>query len=254
MRRGGARGASRRARDACIRRRDRRRGAGPDRDVDSPARGARRRVPAPEHHGRRRRPAVDLPRRLLAPLARDRRSRALEALTTNWRNTYAIWLAAQAFIEGESFDDLEDDELETRLDAGHAVSAAGRRGRAALRPRRRVRRGRVCCSSGSGRHRSAEPIRRTAPSLHPTNQGVEAIVEGARTRTACRCRSSPTTEACARKGVKVGHVPPREGARVQARLRRGARRRSGGRALWRESDPESRRRSERGRSARRSWR
>ena len=30
-------------------------------------------------------------------------------LRTNWRNTYAIWMAAQAFIVGEQFDDLEED-------------------------------------------------------------------------------------------------------------------------------------------------
>jgi hypothetical protein len=34
-------------------------------------------------------------------------------LRTNWRNSYAIWLAASAFIAGEQFDDLED-ELEER--------------------------------------------------------------------------------------------------------------------------------------------
>ena len=35
-------------------------------------------------------------------------------LRTNWRNTYWIWAAAQAFIAGESFDDLEDDEAAQR--------------------------------------------------------------------------------------------------------------------------------------------
>jgi hypothetical protein len=30
-------------------------------------------------------------------------------LRTNWRNTYAIWAAAQLFIQGEAFDDLEED-------------------------------------------------------------------------------------------------------------------------------------------------
>jgi len=30
-------------------------------------------------------------------------------LRTNWRNTYAIWAAACAFVEGEEFDDLEDE-------------------------------------------------------------------------------------------------------------------------------------------------
>lgn len=38
----------------------------------------------------------------------DVRGRAT-VLRTNWRNTYAIWCAAQAFIEGEDFDDLEDE-------------------------------------------------------------------------------------------------------------------------------------------------
>ena len=35
-------------------------------------------------------------------------------LRTNWRNTYWIWQAAQAFIEGEEFDDLEDEQAEVR--------------------------------------------------------------------------------------------------------------------------------------------
>jgi len=35
-------------------------------------------------------------------------------LRTNWRNTYWVWAAAQAFIAGESFDDLEDDEAQQR--------------------------------------------------------------------------------------------------------------------------------------------
>jgi superfamily I DNA/RNA helicase len=35
-------------------------------------------------------------------------------LRTNWRNTYWIWAAAQAFIAGESFDDLEEDEAVQR--------------------------------------------------------------------------------------------------------------------------------------------
>src|SRR3954468_16062658 len=30
-------------------------------------------------------------------------------LRTNWRNTYAIWMAAQAFIAGEEVDDLDED-------------------------------------------------------------------------------------------------------------------------------------------------
>jgi hypothetical protein len=45
----------------------------------------------------------------LRSLGVDVRGRST-VLRTNWRNTYAIWLAAQAFIAGETFDDLEDDE------------------------------------------------------------------------------------------------------------------------------------------------
>jgi hypothetical protein len=40
-------------------------------------------------------------------------------LRTNWRNTYAIWAAACAFVEGETFDDLEDE-----LAVGRAVEEA----------------------------------------------------------------------------------------------------------------------------------
>jgi mRNA-degrading endonuclease RelE of RelBE toxin-antitoxin system len=43
----------------------------------------------------------------------DVRGRAT-VLRTNWRNTYAIWAAAQAFIEGEAFDDLEDEPATSR--------------------------------------------------------------------------------------------------------------------------------------------
>jgi mRNA-degrading endonuclease RelE of RelBE toxin-antitoxin system len=45
----------------------------------------------------------------------DVRGRAT-VLRTNWRNTYAIWMAARAFIEGEEFDDLDDDVLSGRSD------------------------------------------------------------------------------------------------------------------------------------------
>jgi hypothetical protein len=40
-------------------------------------------------------------------------------LRTNWRNTYPIWAAACAFVEGEAFDDLEDE-----LAVGRAVEEA----------------------------------------------------------------------------------------------------------------------------------
>jgi mRNA-degrading endonuclease RelE of RelBE toxin-antitoxin system len=38
----------------------------------------------------------------------DVRGRAT-VLRTNWRNSYSIWVAAQAFISGEHFDDLEEE-------------------------------------------------------------------------------------------------------------------------------------------------
>lgn len=43
----------------------------------------------------------------------DVRGRA-SVLRTNWRNTYAIWAAAQAFIQGEAFDDLDEELAPTR--------------------------------------------------------------------------------------------------------------------------------------------
>jgi superfamily I DNA/RNA helicase len=49
----------------------------------------------------------------LRSLGVDVRGRS-SVLRTNWRNTYAIWLAAQAFIAGETFDDLEEEEALTR--------------------------------------------------------------------------------------------------------------------------------------------
>jgi mRNA-degrading endonuclease RelE of RelBE toxin-antitoxin system len=45
----------------------------------------------------------------LRALGIDVRGRST-VLRTNWRNTYWIWTAAQAFISGEEFDDLEDEE------------------------------------------------------------------------------------------------------------------------------------------------
>lgn len=48
----------------------------------------------------------------------DVRGRAT-VLRTNWRNTFAIWLAAQAFIQGEEFDDL-DEELAPDRDGEEA--------------------------------------------------------------------------------------------------------------------------------------
>jgi superfamily I DNA/RNA helicase len=44
----------------------------------------------------------------LLELGVDVRGRAT-VLRTNWRNTYAIWAAARAFIEGEAFDDLDEE-------------------------------------------------------------------------------------------------------------------------------------------------
>src|SRR6476469_3861827 len=35
-------------------------------------------------------------------------------LRTNWRNSYAIWMAAQAFIAGEQFDDLDEEVSSSR--------------------------------------------------------------------------------------------------------------------------------------------
>jgi superfamily I DNA/RNA helicase len=49
----------------------------------------------------------------LRSLGVDVRGRST-VLRTNWRNTYWIWSAAQAFIAGEEFDDLEDEEGQQR--------------------------------------------------------------------------------------------------------------------------------------------
>ena len=92
----------------------------------------------------------------------DVRGRAT-VLRTNWRNTYAIWVAAQAFIEGEEFDDLEEELAAGRdveesplpmrdgIPPGLWVSRRRRRGRArgrdrprGARARRRSRRHRPC--------------------------------------------------------------------------------------------------------------
>ena len=44
----------------------------------------------------------------LRSLGIDVRGRA-RVLTTNWRNTWNVWTAARAMIEGEAFDDLDED-------------------------------------------------------------------------------------------------------------------------------------------------
>lgn len=44
----------------------------------------------------------------LLGLGIDVRGRA-RVLTSNWRNTWSIWTAAKAVVEGEEFDDLEED-------------------------------------------------------------------------------------------------------------------------------------------------
>ena len=49
----------------------------------------------------------------LRSLGVDVRGRST-VLRTNWRNTWTIWTAAQAFIAGEEFDDLEDDDMALR--------------------------------------------------------------------------------------------------------------------------------------------
>jgi mRNA-degrading endonuclease RelE of RelBE toxin-antitoxin system len=51
----------------------------------------------------------------LLQLGVDVRGRST-VLRTNWRNSYRIWRAAQAFIEGESFDDLDEEVVGSRAD------------------------------------------------------------------------------------------------------------------------------------------
>lgn len=52
----------------------------------------------------------------LLSLGIDVRGRSV-VLRTNWRNTYAIWMAAQALIRGERFDDLEEEDAVLRDEA-----------------------------------------------------------------------------------------------------------------------------------------
>ena len=78
-------------------------------------------------------------------------------LRTNWRNTYAIWMAAQAFIEGEQFDDLEEESSAGARRRGVAAADARRDPARALGGRRR-RRGGAC---GRGRARGARARRRS---------------------------------------------------------------------------------------------
>ena len=110
---------------------------------------------------------------------------------------YAIWLAAQAFIAGESFDDLEDEELETRLDEDTPYPL-----RDGIEPRLFVlgdgydEAAFVAALVADDVQRGIDP--EDCAVLHPTNKGVEAILK-ALPRIVCPCRSSPTTEACGRR-------------------------------------------------------
>jgi mRNA-degrading endonuclease RelE of RelBE toxin-antitoxin system len=116
-------------------------------------------------------------------------------LTTNWRNTYAIWLAAQAFIAGESFDDLEDDELETRLDEDTPYPL-----RDGVEPRLFVlddsydEAAFVAALVADDVQRGVDPA--DCAVLHPTNKGVDAILR------ALRADGVPTQKLTDYKGVR----------------------------------------------------
>lgn len=159
------------------------------------------------------------------------------SLTTNWRNTYAIWLAAQAFIAGESFDDLEDDELEARM--GEDTPYPLRDG---VEPRLFVlddgydEASFVAALVADDVQRGVDPA--DCAVLHPTNKGVEAILK------ALRADRVPTQKLTDYKGVrspgaKVGTFHRAKGLEFKRVYLAGL----GSKRwpiLWKETDPESR--------------
>ena len=78
---------------------------------------------------------------------------AASVLRTNWRNGYWIWRAAEAFVEGLNFDDLED-ETSSSVDV-RGVAGADARGRPTEPLEHLIWRGRR--TSSRGRPRDARP-------------------------------------------------------------------------------------------------
>ena len=159
------------------------------------------------------------------------------ALTTNWRNTYAIWLAAQAFIEGESFDDLEDDELETRLDEDTPYPL-----RDGIEPRLFVlgdgydEAAFVAALVADDVQRGVDP--EDCAVLHPTNKGVEAILK-ALTADRVPVQKLADYRGVRAPGVKVGTFHRAKGLEFKRVYLAGLGKKRWP-ILWRESDPESR--------------
>jgi hypothetical protein len=108
----------------------------------------------------------------LLQLGIDIRGRST-VLRTNWRNTYMIWRAAQAFIAGEGFDDLEED------------TASGRDAEESPLPMREgLAPGLWIAPVGDDAELAAEIVRETIENgarpgntavLAPTNRGADAL-------------------------------------------------------------------------------
>jgi hypothetical protein len=172
----------------------------------------------------------------LRSLGIDVRGRS-RSFTTNWRNTYAIWLAAQEFIRGESFDDLEDIELESRLDQDTPYPL-----RDGKPPRLFV--------LGDGYDEAAFVAALVADDmqrgidladcavLYPTNKGVEAILRALKVDSV-PARKLTEFQGVHGAGVHVGTFHRAKGLEFK-RVYVAGLGRKGWPIMWKGTDPESR--------------
>lgn len=172
----------------------------------------------------------------LRSLGIDVRGRS-RSFTTNWRNTYAIWLAAQAFIEGESFDDLEDDELESRLAEETPYPLRdGQPPRLFALDERYDEAAFLAALVADDIQRGVDPA--DCAVLHPTNKGVDAILkalkgDGVPAQKLTDFRGTHGT------GVNVGTFHRAKGLEFK-RVYVGGLGAKRWPILWKASDPESR--------------
>lgn len=119
-------------------------------------------------------------------------------LRTNWRNTYAIWIAAQAFIAGEHFDDLEEEPA-----AGRDVEESPLPMRDGIPPELWI------ASEGDGAALAAEVVREASELggdpgdiavLAPTNAQVTTV------RSALTAAGVPSRELSRYEGVHEPYV------------------------------------------------
>lgn len=181
----------------------------------------------------------------LRSLGIDVRGRS-RSFTTNWRNTYAIWLAAQEFIKGESFDDLEDAELEARLDQDTPYPLRdGKPPRLFVLDDGYDEAAFVAALVADDVQRGVDPA--DCAVLHPTKKGVDAILR-ALGNDGVPARKLTEFQGVHSTGVHVGTFHRAKGLEFKRVYVAGLGRKNWP-IMWRGTDPESRE-AERGRQVR----